>query len=102
MATAPAAADRDDTPYGFSRPDLAEAREAVRALFGSQADERWTTLIAGAGLSGSERDAEALDRLVGVMLAADPITALCGRALAIRATTYRHLAEANAIVRAAG
>jgi len=87
--------------YNFSRPDLAEAQESLRNIYGGQAEARWRSLLDSAGLSGAETDAEAFDRLVAAMLKADPVTALCGRALAIRSATFVRLSEVHEVVRAA-
>jgi hypothetical protein len=84
--------------YNFSRPDLAEAQESLRNLYGGQADARWRSLLDTAGLTGAETDAGAFDRLVAAMLAADPVTALCGRALAIRSATFANLSQVYAVV----
>jgi hypothetical protein len=87
--------------YNFARPDLAEAQQALRNLYGGQAEARWRSLLTTAGLTGSETDSEAFDRFVAAMLKADPVTALCGRALAIRSATFTHLSQVHAVVRAA-
>ena len=87
--------------YNFSRPDLAEAQQSLRDLYGGQADARWRSLHTTAGLTGAETDTGAFDRLVSAMLKADPVTALCGRALAIRAATFVNLSQVYAVVRAA-
>ncbi|GGJ79949.1 hypothetical protein GCM10010123_07260 [Pilimelia anulata] len=88
-------------PYGFPRPDLAEAHAALTRLYGGAAAGLWADLLRDAGLTGHETDPASFDRLVATMLAADPVTGLCGRALAIRAATYAHLAAASGILRAA-
>jgi len=87
--------------YNFSRPDLAEAQESLRAVYGAQADERWRSVLDNAGLSGAETTAEAFDHVVAAMLRADPVTALCGRALAIRSATFVRLTEVHDVLHAA-
>ena len=79
--------------YDFARTDLAEARQSLRNIYGAEADARWRAVLDTAGLSGSETDPESFDRLVDAMLKADPVTALCGRALAIRSTTFTRLTQ---------
>ena len=85
--------------YDFARPDLAEAQESLRNVFGAEAQARWRSLLDAAGVSGGEPGA--FDRVVAAMLKADPVTALCGRALAIRAATFAHLTDVHEVVRAA-
>ncbi|MFB9447002.1 hypothetical protein Dvina_25250 [Dactylosporangium vinaceum] len=87
-------------PYEMSRPDLTEAREALHNLYGAGAEQLWGDLLAKARLSGRESDPESLDRLVAAMLAADPVTALCGRSLAIRAATFVRLSAVHDLIRA--
>ena len=87
---------RDDTgAYQLAQPTLDEARTALRRLYGPHSDDIWSTLLARAGLTGQETDLVSFDRLVSFMHSAEPITRLCGRSLAIRATAYRHLAAAH-------
>jgi hypothetical protein len=61
-------------------------------IYAEGADEVWTRMLRRAGLSGRETDPEALDRLIEVMKAADPITALCARSLAIRVASFDAIA----------
>jgi hypothetical protein len=88
-------------PYDLSRPDLAEAREAVRRLYRGAADELWNNLLHESGLRGDETDDASFQRLIATMLAADPVIALCGRSLAIRATTFTRLSAAHDLIRSA-
>jgi hypothetical protein len=85
-------------PYHMSRPDLAEAKDAVRRLYGYRADDMWQTLLGKAGLSGHESDPAAVERMAETMIAADPVLALCGRSLVIRYKTYEYLLAAAAVI----
>ena len=97
-----AAAHRDDpSPYRLSMPTLVEAREALQRLYGAGSEDVWQPLLQRAGLTGRETDEASLQRLLAVMAAADPVIALCGRALTIRATTYTHLSAAHALINSA-
>ncbi|MFI5908551.1 hypothetical protein [Dactylosporangium sp. NPDC051541] len=87
-------------PYEMSRPDLAEARDSLHRLYGAGTEPLWADLLRTAQLSGRETDPESLDRLVAAMLAADPVTALCGRSLAIRAATFVRLTAVHDLIRA--
>lgn len=83
----------DTRAYGLMEPSLPEAYAALRAVFGAPAaDDKWRDLLAAAGLDGSETTADALARIVDAMRSADPVTALCARALTIRAESYARLA----------
>jgi hypothetical protein len=93
FATAVPAIDRTGS-YGLARPDLAEARESLRQVHGAAADDHWAALTTSAGLTGTETDSASFGRLIEAMLAADPVTALCGRALIIRGSAYVYLADA--------
>ncbi|GGM25829.1 hypothetical protein ACFFX1_16960 [Dactylosporangium sucinum] len=86
-------------PYEMSRPDLAEARESLRRLYGAGTDRLWADLLRAAQLTGRETDPAALERLITAMLGADPVTALCGRSLAIRATTFVRLSSVHDLIR---
>jgi hypothetical protein len=88
-------------PYDLTRPDLAEAREAVQRLYRDAADELWGELLRKAGLRGDETDDASLQRLISTMLAADPVIALCGRSLAIRANTFTRLSAAHDLIKSA-
>ena len=88
-------------PYHFDRPTIAEAREAVTRLYGGAAADRWKVLLGKAGLTGNETDDASFDQLLATMLAADPVTSLCARSLAIRQATYHHLSTVHTIIRGA-
>ena len=90
-----------DDPYHMQRPDLAEAEAAVYRLYGHESAGRWQSLLAAARLTGHETEPDAVERVVEVMLAADPVTALCGRGLAIRIRTYEYLLSAASIIQEA-
>lgn len=99
--TPPGRSDTDGDPYHLNRPDIAEARDAVHRLYGSDAPQLWATLLSRAGLTGRETDPGSLDRLLTVMVDADPVTALCARSLKIRTDTHTHLSTVHALIRAA-
>ncbi|MER7282760.1 hypothetical protein ABT369_50875 [Dactylosporangium sp. NPDC000244] len=86
-------------PYEMSRPDLAEARESLHRLYGAGTEQLWSDLLRQAQLTGRETDPAALERLIAAMLAADPVTALCGRSLAIRAATFVRLSAVHDLIR---
>jgi hypothetical protein len=88
-------------PYDLTRPDLAEAREALQRLYRTAADELWSELLRKSGLRGDETDDASLQRLIATMLAAEPVIALCGRSLAIRANTFAGLSAAHQLIRSA-
>jgi hypothetical protein len=88
-------------PYDLSRPDLAEARDAVQRLYRGAADELWADLLQRSRLRGDETDEASFDRLIATMLVADPVIALCGRSLAIRASTFTRLSTAHDLIRSA-
>ncbi len=85
-------------PYNMQRPTLDDARTALRRLYGANADGVWTTLLAGAGLTGHETDQASFDRLVDRMKAADSVTKLCARSLAIRSATFTRLSAAHTLI----
>lgn len=99
--TPPGPSEATGDPYHLDRPDIAEAREAVHRLYGSDAPQLWSTLLSRAGLTGRETDPGSLDRLLTVMTDTDPVTALCARSLKIRADTHTHLSTVHALIRAA-
>jgi hypothetical protein len=78
--------------YQLAQPTLDDAYTALRGLYGPHSNDIWRTLLARAGLTGQEKDLDSFDRLVSFMHGAEPITQLCGRSLAIRSASYRHLA----------
>ncbi|MGI5241935.1 hypothetical protein [Dactylosporangium sp. CA-139066] len=86
-------------PYEMARPDLGEARAALHRLYGARTDQLWDDLLRAAQLTGRETEPAALERLVAAMLAADPVTALCGRSLAIRASTFVRLSAVHDLIR---
>ena len=86
--------------YDLRRPDLAEARAALKRLYGDE-EPLWTRLLADAGLRGTETDNDSLRRLLAAMCDADPVTALCARGLTIRLATYEHLTTAHDLIRGA-
>ena len=78
--------------YQLAQPTLDDAHTALRRLYGPHSSDIWRTLLTRAQLTGQERDLNSFDRLVSFMQVAEPITQLCGRGLAVRGATYRHLA----------
>jgi hypothetical protein len=86
-------------PYDLSRPDLSEARESLHRLYGAETGQLWNDLLRSAQLTGRETDPASLDKLVAAMLAADPVTALCGRSIAIRAATFTRLSAVHVQIR---
>jgi hypothetical protein len=103
--TQPAAAGRSRAmidAYGLRRPDLAEAQAAVERVCTDRAAAIWAALLQRAGLRGDETDEAALIRMIEAMTRlGDPVVALCARALAIRSTSFEHLAATQTIVRSA-
>lgn len=85
--------------YRLQRPDLAEARTALRQLYGHRTDELWRTLLVRAGLSGHETDDASLTRLLTAMTDTDPVMALCARSLTIRVNAHAHLTAAHSLIR---
>jgi len=95
-AAGPSAVDA----YGLVRPDLAEARTLVDHVCLDRADVVWSQLLARARLSGRDTGEDAVEALVAAMAAdPDPVLGLAARALTIRLTAFRHLAEAQRIMR---
>jgi hypothetical protein len=95
MTTRTAAATTDQEATGghrLSRPTLDDARTAVQSLYGPHTDDVWQTLLFAAGLTGKETTPAALDRLLAVMHAAEPLVRLCARGLQIRVSAYQSLA----------
>ena len=78
--------------YPVQAPTLESAHEALRRLYGPHTEDLWKTLLFAAGLTGDETDAGSFGRMVVTMQAADGVTALCGRALAVRQDTFKRLA----------
>lgn len=86
--------------YGLRRPDLAEARRAIERVCGDRADQIWEAALRRCpGDPGSPPPlAAVIDALVGL---GDPVVALCARALAIRLSSFEHLAATHDLVRSA-
>ena len=89
-------------PYHMTRPNLAEAKAAIEQLYGSRAAERWSKLLAEAGLRGNETDPSAVRRMAETMMASDGAMALSGRSLMIHVNTYEYLLTASEIIADAG
>ncbi|MFG1607626.1 hypothetical protein [Actinoplanes sp. NPDC049265] len=87
-----------EEPYGVRRPDLAEAREALRRLYGADTATVWADLMRRSGLSGTESDPASLAKLIDAMAASDPILALCARSLRIRQAAHTHLSAARQLI----
>lgn len=85
--------------YDLDQPTLETARAALGRLYGPHATDVWRTLLFSAGLAGDETDLDSFERLVACMSAAEPITRLCGRSLAVRSGTYKRLSAAQAQIR---
>ena len=86
--------------YGLALPTLDDARTSVVRVHGTAGADVWQDLLRTAGLTGSEQDRGALERLLAAMAAApDQVTSLCARSIRIRLTTYDRLNAAHAIVR---
>ncbi|MFI5497187.1 hypothetical protein [Actinoplanes sp. NPDC051859] len=85
--------------YRLQRPDIAEARTALRQLYGHRTDDLWRTLLTRAGLSGYETDEASLTRLLTAMTDTDPVMALCARSLTIRMNAHTHLTAAHTLIR---
>ena len=83
-------------PYRLARPTLHDAYSAVYGLYGPHTADIWRTLLHSAGLTGEETAPSALDRLVVVMQADQPLIRICGRSLQVRVTAYEQLARAHA------
>lgn len=89
-------------PYGLPRPDLDEAHLALAEVYAEITDRVWHQLLRSAGLSGRETDPESLDRLIDAMKDCDPITALCGRSLAIRVASFDAIATDRELIGSMG
>jgi hypothetical protein len=81
--------------YRLERPTLADAHTALERLYGPHTEDVWQTLLFRSGLSGHETDPVSFDRLVNCMMAAEPITRLCGRSLAVRAAAHARIPAAR-------
>ncbi|GAA2640517.1 hypothetical protein [Paractinoplanes durhamensis] len=93
-----------ETTYPVESPTLESAHEALRRLYGPHTEDLWKTLLFSAGLTGDETDPGSFGRMVVSMQAATGVTQLCGRALAMRAATFKRLTAAPTevtVVRAA-
>ena len=85
--------------YGLRRPDLQEAQDSVRRVCADRAEQIWAALLQRAGLHGDETDESAVRRMIEAMGGCgDPLVALCSRALAIRLSSFEHLAATHTIV----
>jgi hypothetical protein len=97
-----------ETTYPVDAPTLESAHEALRRLYGPHTGDLWRTLLFSAGLTGTETDLGSFRRMVVTMQAADGVTGLCGRSLAMRAAAFERLAAAPpppgdlVVVRASG
>ncbi|MET3426545.1 hypothetical protein BJ973_005757 [Actinoplanes tereljensis] len=96
-----------ETTYPVEAPTLESAHEALRRLYGPHTEDLWKTLLFSAGLTGAETDPGSFGRMVVSMQAADGVTGLCGRSLAMRAAAFKRLAalppsDDVVVVRAAG
>lgn len=97
------AVDDDLQVYGLTLPTLADARQGLLDAFADDptvVPDLWSGLLAAAGLSasatGGATGLDAIERLVDAFCRhADPVVALCGRALRIRVSTYTHLLAAR-------
>jgi hypothetical protein len=99
----PASGDENDggASYDLPRPDLTETREAIHQLYGPNGPQMWHTVIARAGLTGTETDPGSLDRLLTAMVEHDPVTALCAHGIRLRIETHTRLRAVHALIRAA-
>ncbi|GAA0588032.1 hypothetical protein GCM10010172_86330 [Paractinoplanes ferrugineus] len=78
--------------HRLARPSLDDARAAVHSLYGPHTGDIWQNLLFTAGLTGNETSSAAMDRMVAVMQAAEPLVQLCARGLQVRVSAYRSLA----------
>ncbi|HET6484620.1 MAG TPA: hypothetical protein VFG35_31895 [Actinoplanes sp.] len=98
-AIGPLASDASPTgPYRLKCPTIADAHAAMTRLYGAQVDGIWAGVLAQASLRGSETGLADVKRLIAAMIAADPVTALCGRSLAIRLSAFEHLSIARTVI----
>jgi len=88
MAGTPA---EGDAVYGLLPPTLADARAVVADIHPDDVDILWPRLVASAGLTGDESDADAVPRIVAAMAATDPILELAALALTIRRRSHEEL-----------
>lgn len=84
--------------YGLRRPDLLEARAAIERVCGDRAGEVWDTAVrrCPAGPDGEPGLGALIEALTR---SGDPVVALCARALAIRLSSFEHLAATHDLVR---
>jgi hypothetical protein len=85
-------------PYGLARPDLDEAHMALAEIYAEVTDQLWHQLLQKAGLTGREIDPDSLDLVLEEMKNGDPITALCGRSLAIRVASFDAIATDRELI----
>lgn len=88
--------------HPLEAPTLASAHAALERLYGPHTEDIWRTLLFAAGLTGEETDPAAFGRIVVTMQAAEPVTRMCGRALAIRAAAFTRLSASAGATPAAG
>ncbi|WP_433301990.1 hypothetical protein ACQP2F_07720 [Actinoplanes sp. CA-030573] len=88
--------------HPLEAPTLASAHAALERLYGPHTEDIWRTLLFSAGLTGEETGDAAFVRIVVTMQAADPITRLCGRALAVRAAAFARLSRSGGVTSDAG
>ena len=84
-------AENNVMSHPLEAPTLASAYEALEKMYGPHTGDIWRTLLFSSGLTGEETDVGSLSRLIASMLAAQPVTALCARGLALRAAAYQRL-----------
>jgi hypothetical protein len=81
--------------WGLACPTLTDARDAVHRVHADDGPGVWNQLLREAGLRGTETDPDDLERVLGVMTNADPVTRLCALAMRIRLATYTYLSAAH-------
>ncbi len=98
MATTVVRGQQVPAAYGLRRPDLAEARSAIERVCGDRAEQVWEAALGRCrGGAGSEPGLpEMIQALSGL---GDPVVALCARAIAIRLSSFEHLAATQDLVR---
>ena len=89
--------------YGLARPGWDEALASLERVFGVDAASIWKALLATAGVADAARDdGDGFVRLVAAFVAHEhPVVRLCGQALTIRIESFRHLADAQLLIRSA-
>lgn len=85
--------------YGLAPVVVSDARQALVRVLGDAAEEVWAALAARAGVTGSETEPQAVDRVIHAMQSsAEPVLVLCGRSLQIRVSSHRHLTATQRLV----